>query len=101
MALFRFAAVVGLDLTLRAYPGPAAIRDASQVAMLSDFAGPLHPTVRWAVEVPLPIAGDQRAWDGFVAGVGWRYGVEAESLPRDGQALIRRLALKARDGDVD
>ena len=33
-------------------------------------------------------------------GAGWRHGVEAETRPRDRQALERRLALKLRDGDV-
>jgi len=45
--------------------------------------------------------GDLRAWDAVVRGTGWRYGVEAETSPGDGQALSRRLALKARDGGVD
>ena len=31
----------------------------------------------------------------------WRYGVEAETLPRDAQALNRRIQLKARDSSVD
>jgi hypothetical protein len=31
----------------------------------------------------------------------WRHGVEAEMVPRDGQALIRRIQLKRRDGGVD
>ena len=33
-------------------------------------------------------------------GSDWRHGVEAETRPRDRQALERRLALKLRDGDV-
>ena len=37
----------------------------------------------------------------MVQGPGWRLGVEAETRPRDRQALERRLALKLRDGDVD
>lgn len=37
----------------------------------------------------------------MVAGLDWRHGYEAETRPRDRQALERRLALKARDGDVD
>ncbi len=36
----------------------------------------------------------------MVSGSGWRNGVEAETRPRDRQALERRLALKLRDGDV-
>jgi hypothetical protein len=46
----------------------------------------------------LPIAGDQRAWDATVSGPTWRFGVEAETAPRNVQALARRLALKLRDG---
>jgi hypothetical protein len=57
--------------------------------------------VDWASEVPLPIIGDQRAWDGFARCADWRYGVEAETAPHDGQATLRRLALKQRDGQVD
>lgn len=97
----EFATIVGLDLVIRTYPGPAALRDGAQVELLADFGARLHASLRWGVEVPLPIAGDQRAWDGMVAGTGWRYGVEVESLPRDAQALVRRLQLKERDGEVD
>jgi transcriptional regulator with XRE-family HTH domain len=85
ITLARLAAVVGLDLAARFYPGPGPVRDAARVELLADFHALLHPTVRWAVEVPFPIAGDQRAWDGMVAGQGWRYGTEAETAPRDGR----------------
>ena len=37
----------------------------------------------------------------MVRGVDWRFGVEAETSPRDGQALVRRVELKQRDGEVD
>ncbi len=49
----------------------------------------------------MPITGDQRAWDALIRGEDWRCGVEAETRPRDLQALERRLALKLRDGGVD
>ncbi len=99
--LVNFATIVGLDLAIKAYPGPGALRDAPQLGALDDFRAILHASIRWAVEVPLPIAGDLRAWDGMISGPGWRYGIEVESLPRDAQALVRRLNLKVRDGDVD
>ncbi len=99
--LARCAAVVGLDLTVRLYPGASPVRDDAHAALLQDFRGRLHPSLRWDVEVPLPLAGDQRAWDALVRGPGWRYGTEAETSPRDGQALVRRLQLKQRDGGVD
>lgn len=92
---------VGLELSARAFPGGAPIRDAAQVALLGRFRANMHRSLRWSTEVPLPIPGDQRAWDGMVVGDGWRFGVEAESAPRDAQALVRRLALKSRDGGVD
>jgi transcriptional regulator with XRE-family HTH domain len=97
----RLCGAVGLDLAARAYPGAAGIRDRTSVALLADFADLLHPSLRWATEVPLPTAGDQRAWDGLVVGAGWRFGAEAESSPRDGQALVRRIQWKIRDGRVD
>jgi hypothetical protein len=36
-----------------------------------------------------------------ILGVDWRHGIEAETRPRDRQALERRLALKLQDGDVN
>lgn len=101
IVLAKLAGVVGLDLVTKTYPGGQSIRDAGHAALLSDFARLLHPSLRWDVEVPLPVTGDQRAWDGLIRGVGWRYAAEAETAPRDGQALVRRLQLKLRDGDVD
>lgn len=101
VTLARLAAAVGLDLSVKLYPGGPPIRDAPQISILADFAGELPPSLRWDTEVPLPISGDLRAWDGMIRGDGWRFGAEAESAPRDGQALVRRLQLKLRDGDVD
>jgi len=122
IALARLHAVIGLDLTMRAYPGGQPVRDAAHAALLADLRATLHRDLRWSIEVPLPLPGDQRAWDALISGArsaadrragrdagrdagggepSWRYGVEAEMSPRDGQALLRRLHLKERDGDVD
>jgi transcriptional regulator with XRE-family HTH domain len=101
ITLARCAGAVGLDLTLRTYAGPHPIRDAAQADLLRDLRSLLHPKLRWSNEVPLPIPGDQRAWDGMILGKGWRFGVEAETSPADAQALARRLSLKIRDGEVD
>lgn len=94
-------AVVGLDLSARAYPGGSPIRDAAHGALLRRFHARLHRTIEWATEAPLPLPGDRRAWDGLIGSHGWRYGVEAETHPTDGQALGRRLELKRRDGGAD
>ena len=100
VVLAKLCAVVGLDLTARAYPGGAPIRDARHARLLDKLRACLHESLRWLTEVPLPNAGDQRAWDALIRGDGWRYGVEAELSPIDGQALVRRLMLKQRDGLV-
>ena len=101
VALSRLCAVVGLDLAVRAYPGGRPLRDTRHVRKLEQLHACLHPTLGWALEVPLPNPGDQRAWDAMVRGSDWRYGVECEMNPVDGQALLRRLKQKQRDGMVD
>lgn len=101
VVLAQICAVVGLDLSAKAYPGGRPIRDAGHAALLSRFRTRLHPDLRWSTEVPLPNPGDQRAWDAMISGSGWRCAIEAELNPIDGQALLRRLTLKQRDGGVD
>ena len=101
ITLHRCAAVIGLDLSSRLYPGAGPLRDEAHAALLANFRAHVHRSISWATEVPLPIAGDLRAWDALLGGRGWRYGVEAETAPRDAQALNRRLQLKSRDGGVD
>lgn len=92
---------VGLELSVRAFPAGEPIRDAGHVALLERFRARVHISVRVRTEVPFPKPGDLRAWDVVLVGSDWRHGYEAETRPRDRQALERRLALKARDGDVD
>jgi hypothetical protein len=109
--LVRLAALfatVGLDLTARAYPAGDALRDRPQLAVLERFRRRIHPTVRFRYEVPVvdqtvlgsgPV--DRRAWDAVIEVGGSAVAIEAESKVRDLQELLRRLALKRRDGDVD
>jgi hypothetical protein len=105
--LSRLLGVVGLELSARAFPGGSPIRDEGQTKVLGHFREVLHRSIGWSVEVALPIAGDQRAWDAVIRGAAmagvpaWRFGVEVETAPRDVQALLRRLSLKVRDGGVD
>jgi transcriptional regulator with XRE-family HTH domain len=97
------AAVVGLDARLRLYPGGDPLRDIGQVRLLGRLQAILPPGVRLVTERPLPIAGDQRAWDGSIIGLdGFErfppvLDVEAETRLTDLQAQTRRIALKARD----
>lgn len=99
--LARLAGVVGLDLSARLYPAGPPIRDAAHVALLGRLRACLAPTLRLRAEVPLPLVGDPRAWDAIVDGCGPPLAVEAETKLRDIQALLRRVALKQRDADLD
>ncbi len=99
--LARYAEVVGLELSVRAYAGGAPVRDSAHVALLAAFRAQLSPRLSWATEVPFPSTGDARAWDALIRGDGWLYGAEAETAPRDVQALGRRMSTKLRDGNVD
>jgi transcriptional regulator with XRE-family HTH domain len=94
-------AVVGLDLRLRAYPGATPFRDEGHRALLGRLRALLPIGAPWRTEVPLPITGDQRAWDALTQLWGRRVGLEAEMRPSDLQALERKLALKLRDGGAE
>jgi len=96
----RVAAAVGLDLSLKLYPAGPPIRDAAHVALLARLRGRLHRSLRMRTEIPLPIRGDKRAWDAVIEGPEWWIPVEAETKPRDHQALDRRIALKQRDAEA-
>lgn len=97
--LAMMAAVVGLELAVRAYPAGEPLRDVAHAALLERLRSRLHRSLRFRTEVPLPRPGDLRAWDAVIAGSGWILPVEAETRPLDFQALDRRLNLKLRDSD--
>ena len=95
------AAVVGLRLSVRAYPDGDPIRDAGQAAQLERLRLRVPTGAGWQTEVPMPIPGDRRAWDARIVIGDRRAGCEVEMQLLDLQALERRLSLKLRDGDVD
>jgi transcriptional regulator with XRE-family HTH domain len=103
--LARLGAVVGLEVWLRAYPGPDAVRDAAQLGLLERLRARLHPALTLRTEVPLPFAEDGRAWDGMVAGFidgsGERLPTEVESRIHDVQAQMRRIQMKLRDSHLE
>lgn len=47
IVLARLCAVVGLDLSARAYPGGSPIRNARQGVLLTRFRARLHPNLGW------------------------------------------------------
>jgi transcriptional regulator with XRE-family HTH domain len=99
----RIGAVVGLDVRVRAYPGPDPLLESGQIAVLGRLRDRLHPDLGFRTEVPLPVVGDQRAWDAMIDARrgAWHLPVEAESRLLDGQAQIRRIMLKLRDSGME
>jgi transcriptional regulator with XRE-family HTH domain len=95
--LSRVGRVLGLATSLRFFPAGSPVRDAGQMQVLARFVRLVAPPLVMPREVPLPIQGDLRAWDGMLVG-GQRIGfVEGEVHLGDTQALARRIALKQRD----
>ena len=94
------ALALGLDLSIRLYPGGRPIRDAGHAARLLGFVRQARPPLHYRVEAPLPAKGDRferRAWDAMLFGDGQRTAIELEMRMRDVQAMRRRHALKQRD----
>jgi transcriptional regulator with XRE-family HTH domain len=99
--LMIIAAVLGLDLPLRAFPAGGPVRDRAQLELLAKLRATLPAGLAWRTEVPLRIERDLRAWDAVVGGPGWNLPVDAETRLRDVQALARREALKRRDDGTE
>jgi transcriptional regulator with XRE-family HTH domain len=95
--LGRAWAPLGMRVSIRPFPAGSPVRDRAQLALLRRFEACLGPPLRLRREIPLPIAGDRRAWDGMVEGDGAPWFVEAESNIRDVQAVERKLRLRIRD----
>jgi transcriptional regulator with XRE-family HTH domain len=99
--LAQIGASVGLDISLRAFPGGQPLRDRAHIQLLERFRRAVGESWTWASEVPLPLPADRRAWDRVMRREGIGIGVEGETRPTDMQELQRRLALKKRDGGLD
>ncbi len=105
--LARIGAVVGLDVRVRTYPGADALRDAGQVRVIERLRPRVHASVSIRLEVPLPMIGDRRAWDAWLADLVNEFDrprtmpVEVETRIGDAQAQMRRLTLKMRDAEVE
>jgi transcriptional regulator with XRE-family HTH domain len=100
----KLAAVLGLDLSVKLYPGGGPLRDQAHAGRLSRFLAPVSRPLRAIREVPLPSRDgvpEQRAWDAMIVGRGVRTAVELEMRIRDAQALERRVALKRRDDPTE
>jgi len=95
------ASILGLRLSIKAYPVGAPLRDVAQVGLLGRLRAVVHSSLAWRSEVPIPRESDLRAWDASISGPGWTVYVDAETRIRDAQALERRTNLKRRDTVTD
>lgn len=93
--LARWGAVVGLDVSIRAFPAGAPVRDAGQLRVLQRFRELIGPGWEWRTEVPLGVdASDRRAFDALLSRGATRVGVEVIARLTDGQGQTRPILLK-------
>jgi transcriptional regulator with XRE-family HTH domain len=101
---YGIGAVLGMDVSVRAFPGAQSIRDAGQAKRLQKLIGCVGRPLTYRTEVVLRRSGDSadlRSWDLMLFGHGARTGVEMEVRLYDLQAQLRRWRLKWRDDPVD
>ena len=98
--LARLFSVVGLELSARAYPSGASLRDQPQINLLGRLTSQVSPLLARRSEVPVGGAGDLCAWDLVISNGIDRIAVEAETRLNDLQAVQRRIALKSRDSGI-
>ena len=94
------ASAVGLDLSVKTYPGGTPIRDTANARRLQVLLKHVGRPLRSRTEVALPDRDglpDQRSWDATISDHDDEMGVEVEIKLYDAQAQTRRIHLKWRD----
>lgn len=101
--LARLGAAVGLDVRVRAYPGPSPVLDAAQMALLGRLRARLPKHLLFRTEVPLPSVGDQRAWDAYISRLVGIADACSRSRPRRGSSMAKHNSGGSRSssGTVD
>lgn len=96
----RLLSCVGRDLSVRVYRGAGPIHDIGQLRMLEELKSRVPSGLRFRTEVPIGLAGDQRAWDAVTDGPGLAVAWECYTRLEDVQATERALNLKQRDAGM-
>ena len=90
----RWAAVVGLDASLRTFPADDPLRDIGQLRLLERFGRLIGPGWEWRSEVPISAdPQDRRAFDAVIRGNGTA-AVEAVVRLVDMQGQVRPIMAK-------
>jgi transcriptional regulator with XRE-family HTH domain len=93
--LGRWGAAVGLDVSIRAFPGGQPLRDAGQLRLIERFSALIGDSWTWRTEVPVSAdPTDRRAIDAVLSRAGQRVGVEAITRLVDAQGQVRPILLK-------
>lgn len=100
--LCRWAAVVGLDISLRTYPRDDPLRDIGQLRLLERFARLVGDGWEWRSEVPVTAdPRDRRAFDSVMHGPRGAAAVEAIVRIMDAQAQTRPIIAKQVASGID
>lgn len=100
--LSRWGAVVGLQVSLRAFPGDDPLRDAGQLRVLARFRAAVGGGWSWRTEVSVTSdPRDRRAFDAVLEADGHRVAVEATTRLVDAQAQVRPIMAKLAASGIE
>ena len=95
LQLARYAAIVGLDLSVRAFPTAPLLHDIGQLRLLDRFKRLIGHGWDWRTEVSVSTdPRDRRAIDAVLVRGGARIGVEAVTRLLDAQTQARSILQK-------
>ena len=98
--LVRVAAVVGLEVSIRAFVGERTLSDAGQLQLLARLRQRLA-SAGWVWRTEAAVArGDRRAFDAVLQSSGGAIAIEAVTRLVDAQAQVRAILLKQRDASI-
>jgi len=100
LTLARQAAAVGLRARIRLYPDGEPIHDRAQLTLIRRFRSRVGEPGSWAFEVPVALAGDQRAFDAVLTLAAGPVAIEFFTRLADVQAQLRAVHLKKRDAGM-
>ncbi len=100
--LAQWAAVLGLEVSVRAFAGGSPLRDAGQLRVLERARAVIGEVWSWSTEVPVTTNQyDRRAFDAVLTRGSGRVALEVITRLTDAQSQVRAALLKQEAGTVD